>query len=69
MSLTLVAVAGIFLGFLCLAIGFYMESVEEGSMASAGTLETFAFDMHHAKPAKRAKRAKVRVLKHRRKAA
>ena len=68
MSLTVVSVAGIFLGFLCLAIGFYMESMEEGSMAGAESFETLNFEIL-SKPSKRAKRSKVRVFKHRRKAA
>lgn len=68
MSLTLVAVAGIFLGLLCLAIGFYMESVEEGSAGTLENADTLTFDWM-TKPAKRARRSKVRVMKHRRRAA
>ena len=57
MSLTLIAMTGILVGFLCLVIGFFMEDTKESRSTD------IVHERRHARPAKK------KVLVSRRKAA
>jgi hypothetical protein len=46
MSLTLIAMIGIFVGFLCLIVGFFMEDAKGSSSADV-------IELKHSKPAKK----------------